>query len=110
MTSELSSYSVTLLLFLYFSIDINVLTYQCIALIGRSITNALDMLSLENGVLVISILNQQLIMNALFSGLFAGVVAVGATVALERFGGVLGDPCDHPNDNCACVNWVLVEL
>ena len=29
-------------------------------------------------------------MNALFSGLFAGVVAVGATVALERFGGVLG--------------------
>ena len=39
---------------------------------------------------MISILNQQLIMNALYSGIFAGVVAVGATVALERFGGVLG--------------------
>ena len=39
---------------------------------------------------MIPILNEQLLMNALYSGIFAGVVAIGATVALERLGGVLG--------------------
>ena len=71
--------------------DINVPTDQCIALITQSITNAILVNSLEkSGALVIPILNEQLIKNALFSGFFAGVVAIGATVALERFGGVLG--------------------